>query len=110
MRPIFAAVVAILLSLFIMWLCLYTWSHVSLRVLDRSAVECVELSHCPDQWWTYPLMFALLLGPTFIFGGAGYLAATKQWSVWRVVIVFAALTAITVFFHSIGYVMPLLLM
>jgi hypothetical protein len=108
MRPIFATVAATLFGLFITWLSLYTWSYVNFQVPDRIATGCFELEHCPDQWWTYPLLFTLLLGPALVMGCAGYLASSKRWTVRRVGVVFAGLTIITVLLHSIEHILPFL--
>src|SRR5437870_3689691 len=94
-------------GLFLSWLCLYSFSHISWPVSNTSAQGCNDIEHCRKHWWTYPLFFGTLFGPAIFFGLLNAIA-WRHWTAHKWVLVFGLFVVLTVTFYSLGYLVPLL--
>ena len=103
MRRLLATSLAVLFGLFVTWLCLHTLGHIDFPASNHPAVGCTELDHCRRRWWTLPVLLGGMLGPTFIFGCAGYRAASRSWSVARCSVVLGLLVLGTAAFYVSPY-------
>lgn len=107
MKRFIAALTGTAFGLFASWFCLYVFSQIDWPRSDRPATGCNELSHCPVHWWTYPLFFGTLLGPSVLLGYVNALA-WKRWTLRRWAWTFGALTVLLVLFYLLPYASPLL--
>lgn len=101
MKRLAAAAGAFVAGFLLTWLCLYTLSHANLP--QPKSIGGCRIEDC-SAWWLGPVMLVYFLFPGVAFAVAGYLAATRVWSVRKAVIVFGLLVATTVLFYVHSFI------
>lgn len=105
MKRLAVALGGFLWGLFLTWASLYTLSHMRWPVDNEPASGCRELDHCPTQWWTYPILFVLVFGPSMVFLTVNAVA-WQRWPMRRWATVFASISVFAILFYLGGYLAP----
>lgn len=106
MKRLGATVVGLTFGLLVSWACLYSFSHIHWPVPGRPETGCYMIEDCSSSWWTYPLFFLTLLGPTVAFGLVNAVA-WKRWTLRKWAITYAILAVTTALLYLAGYLLPL---
>jgi hypothetical protein len=101
-----AAITGGLFGLILTWICFYTFSHVEFAASRTPAQGCYDLEHCGKEWWTYPLLLAMLFAPSILFSLLN-LVAWQRWTVHKWAWASGLLAIGTATSYLIAYALPL---
>ncbi|WP_431820420.1 hypothetical protein [Burkholderia sp. F1] len=97
-----------LYGLLLIWLLLYTYSHIKWpEVQSHASHGCHELDKCAIPWWEGALLLSYLLAPALLFGLLNAIAY-KRWSRRKWAISFSIGTTLASVLYLEAYVARLL--
>lgn len=102
MKRFAAGLGGLLFGLLLSWASLYLLSRAGFQQSNGIPSGCSELEHCPHEWWTYPAMFAFLLGPSVAFSVANAMAAGR-WTARRWATINCGLVVATIAMYVVAY-------